>query len=235
MKNKINNVLWGIYSISFIITAGIFICLLFFPVSSLRAETLPLGEIVARVQERYEKTEDLTAGFVQEVTIKAMKKTEREEGRLYMKNPRRMLWHYVKPKAKKLIINPQKAWLYVPDDRIVYVQNADEIFKSKLAMKFLSGIGKLDEDFHVVFSKEGSVDSRGNYLVTLVPKQSDFGVEKLFLTIHKDTFLIIQCSFSDIYGNVTRIGFMDIKTNTKLSDHLFTFKPPQGIEVYHMP
>ncbi len=65
-------------------------------------------------------------------TIKAMNKTDREEGILYVKNPKRMLWNYSKPKAKKLIINPKRAWLYIPDDRVVYIQEAENIYKSKL-------------------------------------------------------------------------------------------------------
>jgi len=225
----------GVYPIPLIITAGILICLLFFPVPAARAELLSLREIVTKIQEHYEKTEDMKARFVQDVTIKALKKSEREEGVIYIKNPKRMLWHYLKPKVKKLIINPEKAWFYVPEDRVAYVQNAEEVLKSKLTVKLLSGIGKLDEDFNVSFSGEGSVDAKGNYLVTLTPKESGFGVDRLFLTIDKDTFLMIQCRFSDMYGNVTRIRFTDIKTNTNLSDRLFAFRPPQGVEVYNLP
>jgi outer membrane lipoprotein carrier protein len=232
---KHEKTVWGISPLFLIISAGIFISLLFFPAPPVQADPLPLEALVLKTQERYEKTENLKARFIQDMTIKAMKKSEREEGVVYVKHPRRMLWHYVKPTTKKLIINPQKAWLYVPGDGVVYVQNAEEIFKSKLAVKFLSGLGKLDEDFNVEFSIGGPVDEKNNYLVTLIPKEADYGVDRLFLTIDKDTFLIVQCSFSDIYGNMTRIRFMDIKTNTTLPDHLFTFKPPKGVEVFNLP
>lgn len=234
MKKHKKTVL-GISPLFFIISAGIFICLLFFTALSVHADPLSLEALVLKTQERYEKTESLKARFIQEVTIKAMKKSEREEGVVYVKHPRRMLWHYVKPTTKKLIVNPQRAWLYVPGDRVVYVQNAEEVFKSKLAVKFLSGLGKLDADFNVEFSSGGSIDEKNNYLITLIPKESDFGVDRLFLTIDKDTFLIVQCSFPDIYGNMTRIRFMDIKTNITLPDHLFTFKPPKGVEVFNLP
>ncbi|MEI8171982.1 MAG: outer membrane lipoprotein carrier protein LolA [Deltaproteobacteria bacterium] len=232
---KHKKIVCGIYPIPLIITAGILICLLFFPVPAARAELLSLREVVTKIQERYEKTGDLKARFVQEITIKALKKSEKEEGVIYIKNPKRMLWHYLKPKVKKLIINPEKAWLYVPEDRVAYVQNAEDVLKSKLTVKLLSGIGKLDDDFNVSFSGEGPVDAKGNYLVTLIPKESGLGVDRLFLTIDKDTFLMIQCRFSDMYGNVTRIRFTDIKTNTSLSDRLFAFRPPQGVEVYNLP
>jgi len=214
---------------------GIVTCLLFFSSLPAFGALLPLNELIAKTQERYEKTEDLKARFIQEVTIKAMNKTDREEGILYVKNPRRMLWSYSKPKAKKLIINPKNAWLYIPDDHAVYIQDTENIYKSKLAVKFLSGIGKLSEDFHVGFSRPEPVDRNGNYLLTLSPKVSEAGIDKMYLTIDKDTFQIIQCSFTDLYENTTRIRLTDIKINNNLDDKLFNFKPPSGVEIFNMP
>jgi len=219
----------------FITVAGAMLCLLFFAITPALAEPMPLEELIAKAQSRYEKTDDLKARFIQEVTIKAMNKTDREEGVLYVKNPRRMLWSYSKPKAKKLIINPKKAWLYVPDDHVAYLQEAENVYKSKLAVKFLSGIGKLGEDFRINYSQPDNVDGKGNYLLTLIPKVSDMGIDKLHLTIDRDNYQVIQCSFTDLYGNVTRIRLMDIKINNNLSDKLFNFKPPAGVEVFNMP
>jgi len=214
---------------------GLITGLLFFSSLPAAGGLLPLNELIAKAQDRYEKTGDLKAQFTQEVTIRAMDKTEKEEGVLYVKNPRRMLWSYSKPKAKKLIINPKKAWLYIPDDHAVYIQDTENIYKSKLAVKFLSGIGKLSEDFHVGFSRPDPVDASGNYLLTLTPKVPEAGVDKLHLTVDKDTFQIIQCSFTDLYGNTTRIRLTDIRINNNLDDKLFNFKPPSGVEIFNMP
>jgi outer membrane lipoprotein carrier protein len=214
---------------------GIMICLLFFPSVQALGGPLPLKELIEKTQERYEKTVDLKARFIQEVTIKSMNKTDREEGIVYVKNPKRMLWNYSKPKAKKLIINPKNAWLYMPEDRVVYIQDTDTIYKSKLAVKFLSGIGKLGEDFHINFSRPEPVDGKGNYLLTLTPFNSDTGIDKLYLTVDKDNFQIIQFSFTDLYENVTRVRLTDIKINNNLPDKLFSFKPPPNVEIFNMP
>ncbi|MCG6533506.1 MAG: outer membrane lipoprotein carrier protein LolA [Syntrophales bacterium LBB04] len=215
--------------------AIVFNILLFFASGTSFGDILPLDDLIAKAQERYEKTGDIKAQFVQEVTIKAMNKTEREEGVVYVKNPRRMLWVYSKPKAKKLIINPKKAWLYIPEEHAAYVQDTENIYRSKLAVKFLSGIGKLSEDFQVGFSKPDNVDKNGNYLLTLIPKISDTGVDKLYVTVDKESFQIIQCSFTDLYGNLTRIRLSDIRINNNLDDKLFSFKPPSGVDVFNMP
>jgi outer membrane lipoprotein carrier protein len=191
--------------------------------------------LTARTQEIYEKTTDLKASFIQEVTIKSMKKTEREEGVVTFKNPRMMLWDYLKPKAKKLVINAQKAWLYVPEDRMVYVQNADDVYRSRMAVKFLSGIGKLSDDFQIRFTKDNPLDAEGNYHLTLTAKEAGGGIEKLYLIVDGKTFQIIQCRFNDAFGNTTRLRFSDIRLNTGVSDKFFTFTVPAGVEEVGMP
>ncbi len=201
---------------------------------SSQAAPLSLEQLTGRMQSTYDRTSDLKATFIQDVTIKSLKKTDHEEGTVYFKNPKRMHWSYEKPKAKKLIINPQKAWLYVPDDQAVYIQDAGKIYKSRMAVRFLSGIGKLKADFKISFSQP-STDAQGHHLLTLVPKSSDLGVDKLYLTVDKDNMQIIECRFTDMYGNTTRIQFRNMKINTGIPEQMFTFKPPAGVEVMKMP
>ena len=209
--------------------------LLLSPLPATGADPLSLEQLVARTQSLYEKTVDLKASFVQEVTIKSMKKTEREEGVVTFKNPRMMYWDYLKPKAKKLVINAAKAWLYIPEDRMVYVQNAEDVYRSRMAVKFLSGIGKLAEDFQIRFTKDNYFDAEGNYHLTLTSKETGGGIDKLYLIVDGKTFQIIQCRFNDAFGNTTRLRFTDIRTNTGISDRLFTFTTPPGVEEVTMP
>ncbi len=198
-------------------------------------QPLSLEQLIAKTQDMYEKTSDLKAGFIQEVTIKSMKRTEREEGTVYFKNPRMMLWDYQKPKAKKLVINAQKAWLYVPEDRMVYVQNSEDVYRSRMAVKFLSGIGKLAEDFQIRFAKETPYDGEGNYRLVLTAKEAGSGVDRLYITVDGRIFQILQCRFNDAMGNTTRLRFSDFSVNLGVPDRYFTFKAPEGVEVVQMP
>jgi outer membrane lipoprotein carrier protein len=205
--------------------------MLFSPAAAVRAEPLSLEQLIAKAQEAYEKTADLKARFIQEVTIRSMNKTEREEGTVYFKNPKRMLWEYQKPKEKKLVINARKAWLYLPEDRMVYVQDAEALYRSRAAVRFLSGIGKLSEDFQIRFTKDAPLDERGNYLLTLTAKEAGSAIDRLDLSVDAKTFQISRCSFNDAYGNTTRLDFSNIRVNSGVSDKLFDFKPPAGVEI----
>ena len=200
------------------------------------AESLSLEEVVQGLQNVYERTADLKANFVQDVVMSAVNRHERSEGTVYYKPPHRMLWDYKKPAAKKLIVNPDKAYLYVPGERAVYVQDTARLFKSQLIVRLLNGIGKVTEDFRMAFADSGApTDGEGNYRLVMTPQKADLGVDKILVTLHRDDFTIIQCRFTDVYGNRTTVQFRNIKRNTQLSDKLFQFKPPAKTDVYPLP
>ena len=212
--------------------AGIILLLLFLS-AGFSYSQMAVEDLTGKIQDRYERTIDLKARFVQEATLKSTRKTQHEEGTVYFKKPKKMLWDYTKPESKKLVINPQTSWLYVPEDKMVYVQNSKNVFSSGQAIRFLAGIGKLTEEFKIKYAQPQQ-DDAGNYLLEMVPKggpESAGGVRKLLATVDKETYLIIKCSFNDSLGNLTVITFQDIKTNTGLPDSMFTFKPPPGTEV----
>ncbi|HOX15697.1 MAG TPA: outer membrane lipoprotein carrier protein LolA [Smithellaceae bacterium] len=199
------------------------------------AELLSIDDTVNRLQQMYEKTQDFQANFIQETTVKSIRKTDVEEGIVYFKNPKQMLWDYKKPKTKKLIINAQKAWLYLPQDKAVYTQESDKIFKSEALIKFLSGLGKLRDDFTIKYDTPGTMDKGGNYLLRLYPREKGASYEYLQMTIAKSDFHILQVSFDDIMGNSTVLKFSGIKINTGLSSKLFQFQPPSRVSIFKMP
>lgn len=194
--------------------------------------TTTLGEILTRIQYTYETTEDMKALFQQETFIRSKNKKEREEGIFYYKKPRRMVWDYQKPKAKKIIINPQKSWLYLPEEKLVYVQDTDNLLKTRIAARFFAGMGNIKEDFTASFANTDK--ERGNhYILSLIPKERNLGLEELILAIEKESFLIHRLSFADSFGNATTLTFREMKVNNRIDDNFFSFMPPKGVEVIH--
>ena len=205
------------------------------PWDSFGAEVPPIDDTVNRLQQIYEQTRDFQANFVQETTVKSIRKTDTEEGIVYFKNPKQMFWDYKKPKTKKLIVNAQKSWLYLPQDKAVYTQESDKIFKSEALIKFLSGLGKLRNDFTIKYDPAGAVDPNGNYLLRLYPREKGASYQYLQLTIDKNDFHILRVSFDDVMGNSTVLKFSGIKMNNGLSAKLFQFQPPPGVSIFKMP
>jgi outer membrane lipoprotein carrier protein len=199
-----------------------------------QAAPLPLDQLLVKMQEAYDLAKDVKASFAQETVIKSMNKKQREEGIVYYKKPRQMYWDYTKPKVKKLIITATKAWFYIPQDNAVYVQDADKIFKSQLAVRFFSGIGNLRHDLDIAYAQERAVDDQGHYRLVLKPKSPDPGISNMKMTVDQESFQILDCSFLDTYGNDTRIQFRNIKINTAIPDRFFQFKPPPKADIFPM-
>jgi outer membrane lipoprotein carrier protein len=201
----------------------------------LAAQPPKLEEVVNRLQQMYEKTHDFQANFIQETTVKSIRKTDVESGRVYFKNPRQMFWDYQKPKAKKLIIQSKKSWLYLPLEKTVYVQDSEQIFRSQALIKFLSGLGKLSDDFTIRYSVPDAVDKNGNFQLQLHPREKGASYQYLQMTLAKNDFHILCVSFDDLMGNSTVLKFSGIKMNTGLSSKIFQFQPPPDVSIFKMP
>ncbi len=134
-----------------------------------------------------------------------------------------------------MIISSRKAWLYLPQEKVVYVQKSDSIFQSKFLINFFSGSGKLKDDFIIQFSQPNALDQHGNYQLVLSPKQKTAACNSIQLTVDKDQFYISRLSFDDAMGNSTSLQFSNIRRNKGLTEKLFQFKPPVGVQVLEVP
>ncbi len=201
----------------------------------LPASAVSLESVIKEVQDRYDRTIDFKAHFVQESTLRAVNRVEKEEGTVYFKKPKRMRWEYTRPPGKLLVISPEKAWLYLPEDRLVYIQDAERMFQSRLAIKFITGVGRLTDDFQLSFSTSQKTDREGNYLLTLNPREPSPEIDNLTIVVDKTNYSILQFSMSDFAGNITRIEFRNLVINSKLPDRLFRFTVPKGVEAVSLP
>ena len=206
----------------------------YFVCPSSAAEIPPIDDVVSRLQQTYEKTIDFKADFIQETTIKSIKKTDMEEGIVFFKNPRNMLWNYTKPKAKKMVINSRKVWLYLPQEKVAYTQDANYIFQSRVLIKFLTGLGKLKDDFTIEYAKSIALDKNDNYRLVLTPLEKSASYKTLQITVDKKIFYILQANFDDTFGNSTALRFSNIAINTGIAANIFQFKPPAGVSIFKM-
>jgi len=216
-----------------IASAVVVIGILLFPGAWVHA--LSLDELLSRIDGQFARTKDFQADFVQETVQKSLGTTEREQGRLFFKKPRKMLWVYEKPKAKTLVVNSEKSWLYIPEDQVAYVQNTDRLLRSTATVRLLSGLSGIKNDFQVQFAASDQMESRGNHLLQLIPRDRNAGFSKAYIEINGTTYNINQVRFEDAYGNVTRVRLSNIKLNRQIKDQKFQFTPPAGVEVFPLP
>jgi outer membrane lipoprotein carrier protein len=190
-------------------------------------------EVLNEIQNRYEKTNDYEAHFVQEYIGKGIRQPNKGEGKVYFKKKGMMRWDYTVPN-QKLISDGHTLWYYQPEEKQVLVSDVSRVLKEKTPLAFLAGEGNLGRDFKLLNLNESISQKEDHYVVELAPKEPLATLSKLILTVDKKSYTVLQADVFDGLGNVTRTRFIEIKTNVGLSNSFFHFTIPPGTEIIKM-
>jgi outer membrane lipoprotein carrier protein len=185
-------------------------------------------ELAARIQQRYDGIRDFEGDFVQSYEGGVLRVKTTERGTVAIKRPGRMRWVYTQPERKEFVSDGTRIYSYLPADRQVIVAPLPAADQTTPAL-FLAGRGHLVRDFSVTFTElPGVTGLRG---LKLVPKKADPELEGLILGVDPTTHQIRHLVAIDGQGGQSTFSFNNLKENRNLSDKIFTFQIPRGVEV----
>ena len=186
-------------------------------------------DLAARIQARYDTIRDFEADFVQSYQGGLLRTKTTEQGTVSIKRPGRMRWVYTKPERKEFVSNGDRIYSYVPRDKQVIVAPMPSGDTTTPAL-FLTGRGHLVRDFTVEFAE---MPEAGPNLVALrlVPRKGDPEVEWLMLAVDPATLQIRHLVALDRQGGRSSFSFTNLKENRNLSDKIFEFQIPRGVDV----
>ena len=200
-----------------------------------RTEALSLDEVVDRIQERYEQTEDFSADFQQSSLLGSLKKEQNAAGHVYIQKPGKMRWEYHTPEQQFLVSDGETLWVYTPGLGQVIENQFSTAYDSKTPALFLAGLGNIKEDFEIHFNSEKPSTSEEGYVLKLKPKDPQLYLSKLIITVNRKGFLVEKSTAYDPLGNVITLWFSNIRTNVGLSTSTFQIQVPEGIERIRPP
>ena len=217
-----------------IISMRIFLVVIFVHLLFVQRAFCSTGEeALNEIQYRYERTDDFEASFIQEYIGKGIRQSNRGEGKVYFKKRGMMRWDYTVPN-QKFVTDGHTLWYYQPEEKQVLVSDVSSILKERTPLAFLAGEGNLSRDFNFLNLNESVSDKEESYVIELAPKEPMGTLSKLVLTVDKKTHTVLQADVFDGLGNLTRIRFINIKTNVGISPSFFQFTTPPGTEVIKM-
>lgn len=212
----------GKFLIALLLTAAVA-----FPTTAAQSEAPT--DLAARIQQRYDTIRDFEADFVQSYQGGLLRTRTTEQGTVAIKRPGRMRWVYTKPERKEFVSNGQRIYSYVPADKQVIVAPMPSTDQTTPAL-FLTGRGHLVRDFTATAGDiPGGVP--GLTAIKLVPKKPDPELESLVLAVDPKTLQIRQLVAVDGQGGRSTFTFNNLKENRNLSDKLFEFQVPRGVDV----
>lgn len=195
------------------------------------ALALEPDEVVARVQELYDRAGNFKTWFHQETRQKGAAQGDQAEGWMYFQKPCRMRWQYEQPpdQKKEVIADGRQVWIYLPEDALAMVYPLNQVLRSDLVMRFFSGIGQVRQDFRLSWQRPPTAGA--HYLINLVPLQVQAELKTLTLTINPQTYLVENLEFANALGEETRFAFSRTTLGLKLAPNFFTFTPPPGVQI----
>jgi outer membrane lipoprotein carrier protein len=185
--------------------------------------------LAGRIQQRYDTIRDFEAAFVQTYQGGLLRTKTTEQGTVAIKRPGRMRWIYTKPERKEFVSNGQRIYSYLPADKQVIVSPMPSGEQTTPAL-FLTGRGHLVRDFTSTFTEVPGA-AQGTLGLKLVPKKTDPEFEWLMLAVDAASLQIRQLVALDRQGGRSAFTFSDLKENRNLSDKIFEFQIPRGVDV----
>jgi outer membrane lipoprotein carrier protein len=187
---------------------------------------IDIPKLLKGVEERYNHTQTLETAFTESVTVQGHKRTER--GELYLRKPGRMRWQYISPAGKLFVSDGKYIYSYYPDEKRAERETFKETEDMRAPLAFLLGRLNFHDDFRE-FRAQPDQPERGTVFLTAIPKSDKLPYSEVTFLVTPD-FVIHYLSVKGQEGSVTEFVFENEKKNPQLSDALFHFTPPPGVE-----
>src|SRR5512137_1016620 len=194
------------------------------------AGRLPAKEVVAKMQAFYEKIQDLKADFKQEISSPTTGRTKTTYGVVKLKKPGKMRWDYAKPEKKHFISDGTTLWVYEPEDQQCFKQEMKSQNLSA-AVTFLTGKGKLADEFNFELLPDGKLGAKDDYAVKLTPKVPSAQFKTITLVVDPKAFQVKLSVVATPDGGQSKVWFTGVELNKKIDDKVFKFTPPPGVRV----
>jgi outer membrane lipoprotein carrier protein len=185
------------------------------------------GALAKALQQRYQGIKDFTAEFSQSYKGGVLRTRTVEQGTVSVKKPGLMRWEYLKPEKKEFVSDGRKTYLYIPQDRQVIVGDADTDAGSTSSL-FLAGKGDITRDFTAAFAP---APIPGTVALKLTPQRRQPDYEYLIIAVDPSTLQIRGLLTHDTQGGDSTLTFTNLKENQGISDKVFAFRIPRGVDV----
>jgi len=180
------------------------------------------------VETRLGAVRGLTARFTQTLESVALPSAQREEGIVYLQRPGRMRWEYREPAGKLAVVDGERSWLYLPEDRQVLVTPIAGLGRDQGVGLLLADRLDLLAEFEPVWGEargEGGVRP-----LVLRPRAPAGAYDRLAIEPDATGFPTSITIFDPLGGSVT-YRFTDLRFVETLDPALFRFVPPAGVAV----
>jgi outer membrane lipoprotein carrier protein len=178
-----------------------------------------------RLQDKLQGMHAFQASFTQTVIDGGGSMLQSTLGDIAVKRPGLLHWQTAAPFEQLLVSDGIKLWSYDADLEQVTVQAVAQYLSQGPALLLSGDVDNLAASYEINDAQR----SDNIWQFQLVPKAPDSLFEQISLTFADNTLL--QMDLLDSLGQRSSLAFSEIKINPLLDDAMFTFVPPQGVDI----
>ena len=188
-------------------------------------------DILARAARAYEEVVTLRSHFVQRIEIPALEREKEGRGIVYQKKPNFFLMRFDDPQGDMVVADGEWFWMYYPSaqpDQVIRTAIQRTTENATLGGQFLVNP---TQRYVATYVGRDSVGERAAHLLSLVPK-FDAPYTLVRVWIDAGDYLVRKFEVHEENETVRTITLSNVEAGIDLSDDLFSFTPPPGVEVF---
>ena len=188
-------------------------------------------EVIRRQQQRYEKLTSISARFRKSHYWKLVDQKTELGGSLYVRKPNQFRFE---TRVQTVVSDGEIAWNYTPENEQVLLSSYDRATGDRSYEKLLFDLillGGYESRYDPRLAGEERVDGRRCYRVELTAREEESYISRIRLWIDRKLWLVRRAEYLNLNDDVTTYEISRLKVDGKLKPALFTFVPPDGVEV----
>lgn len=201
-----------------------------------RAQDAPDGATIAAwVQTFYDQTRTMSARFVQRYVNRVYQRTDTSRGQVRFRKPGMMRFDYDEPNGKIIVADGERLTVFEPPDneggRGQYYQQPIGDAELPSALSFLTGTGRLDEDFRFRRLDARRLGYEDGEVLELRPRRPSPHYTRLVLFVDDDARrrgIVHRVIIIDHSNNRNRFDFIEQRLNRDVPESVFRWRPPSN-------
>ncbi|MDX2348804.1 MAG: outer membrane lipoprotein chaperone LolA [Porticoccus sp.] len=170
----------------------------------------------------------LNTSFQQTVYASDGTALQQTSGQLQAARPGKVRWQAEPPMEQLLVSDGETLWIYDPDLEQVTIKPFDQDLSKTPAILFIGNLDTLEQSYTIyiekVYIEQGEVVN-----FSLIPIADNSLYEKVALIFSGETPTTM--ALWDSLGQKTEINFSHTALNEPLDPALFSFEPPDGVDI----
>lgn len=188
-------------------------------------QELSVKEITDRLQKRYDSIQDASARFTQHVKFGFSQIEQTFTGTFKMKKPHK---YRVETEYQTLVTDGTTVWSYSPANKQVLVDRYKETPDSFTPEQLLLN---LPTNYYATLVAPEKGSDASLITLKLVPKDDQSFIKSMKVWVDEGSWTVRKIEIIDVNDTEKTYTVQDIKINSDLKDHAFTFAAPPGTEV----